>query len=1489
MEKGKFLLGVIVLGLVVSLLGFVLADDLIALQGNVQEGGVDLSSGDLQVVIYDAYSSGNIVYNSSNDFVGNISNGEYDVMLGNGSQKMNLEFNKNYYLELYVNGGIGYEIFSFNGMNRQVFQAGVGSINGTSINPAQINGTHIVENVDLLGNVSIENNLSVSGNISADTGFFNLAWSFLTGVPDLIFSLWGDSNANSLLVSNGTAVGYNESVFNESIVNVINDNGLANSSFDFNQSDLDLVYASVGTTWGDFNSTNFQDAFWLNVTEYNSTLLYEFNQSDLDLVYASANNQWLFNQSDLQYNFNQSDLDLVYASVGTTWGDFNSTNFQDAFNSNITPVLANNFNSTEFQEAFNSNITDSSIRLSELNVTDVFRVGSNTIEATTSGMNITGEVNFDGKWSDGGTTISGGSIWSQILYVYNISSLGVDNLYINGSSIPTFNDTFDFGNDTNNWRSAYFSQDVYISGVGSSKAWLFNQSDLQYNFNQSDLDLVYASVNNQWLFNQSDLQYNFNQSDLDLVYGKINGTDVNWNVSGTDIFPQSLGYSVGIGTTTPRYFTSADIALTIKGTRVGFENVGDTLNTGTAISSWSFMNEQAVHADKRIGAIDVRTGTNISAGSFVFYTRETDGTWNAGLTQDEEGNVGIGNDAPATALDIIGATDQDQMRLGQTTATQYKIGRDTSTGFLTFTGQQAGYVGYTFKNDDGSVDLQILDNGNIGIGTNNPTQLLQVAGNATINDNIRMGTTDGDYQQLRLGGGNSAGFLYGSYNKYADKVNLGYNYYADSAGSDVVNNAGGGTSRLSLGYSNIGLYVGGVNSEPTTLGLAVDSDGDVGIGTISPAYSLEVANSVTALNVSGNLYANSSSVGIGTSNPLGTLQLYNSGNSDGIVFDLQSNNPTIYSTDWGADLEFYTKNASSGTPRYNQLFLEDTGNVGIGTGTPSSALDVDGNIEIGTNWIGLDTYNHISPLTTDTDFFADYAQVFQIFKHTDDRGFEWRTTVAPLMTLNQSGEFIVNNSFYVKDDGNVGIGIDNPERVLHTVGDAILIERSGSTPGIITRRPDVVDDGTQISTWLVEGRDNNSALQYYGSLDVLVANDTDGEEDGDWKFRLARDGTLVDVFRIKGDTGNFGIGTDSPTQALEVNGNIDAEKFLINGVADKGLYNTTNTNVILGYDSGTYIDMRSTTIDYYKLGSWEYSMTNAAFYAYTNNSNTLGLYNKEWKNIYSVDAQISNNLNVLNGRVGIGTDSPASSLHIYENNFDAVTAGITLEQPDGSGDPQVQFLTTGISRWAIGLDNSEGDNFKISRTLSLETDTVLEIEEVEGNIGIGIVPTNLGYKLNIHDTNNYSYGIQSTAVSTDSGNSIAFRGNSDGGSSGNSYGFYGIASGYGGNYGIYGTATGGAINYGVYGKELGDNAYGILGYDSGVANYGGYFNVGGGEYGFYSVGTSIVEGTFTATDYKSGDGNLGITQNAVVMKSGYGLCTLTFEDGLLTASNCPIS
>ena len=53
---------------VFALAGVLAADDLMSLQGNVRQSGVNLDYGNLTVYIFDSISLGNLVYNSTGDF-----------------------------------------------------------------------------------------------------------------------------------------------------------------------------------------------------------------------------------------------------------------------------------------------------------------------------------------------------------------------------------------------------------------------------------------------------------------------------------------------------------------------------------------------------------------------------------------------------------------------------------------------------------------------------------------------------------------------------------------------------------------------------------------------------------------------------------------------------------------------------------------------------------------------------------------------------------------------------------------------------------------------------------------------------------------------------------------------------------------------------------------------------------------------------------------------------------------------------------------------------------------------------------------------------------------------------------------------------------------------------------------------------------------------------------------------------------------------------
>jgi hypothetical protein len=117
------------------------------------------------------------------------------------------------------------------------------------------------------------------------------------------------------------------------------------------------------------------------------------------------------------------------------------------------------------------------------------------------------------------------------------------------------------------------------------------------------------------------------------------------------------------------------------------------------------------------------------------------------------------------------------------------------------------------------------------VRANGGVSLNSLAG-VTLAGNVQIGTSSVDYRRLTLGGGNALGFLYGSYPVFGDGIHLSYNYYADTVGHAI--NAGGATSRVSVGYGTVVLAVSLINGGgPYTERLRADAAGVSVTGTFN--------------------------------------------------------------------------------------------------------------------------------------------------------------------------------------------------------------------------------------------------------------------------------------------------------------------------------------------------------------------------------------------------------------------------------------------------------------------------------------------------------------------------------------------------------------------------------------------------------------------------------------------------------------------------------
>jgi hypothetical protein len=198
----------------------------------------------------------------------------------------------------------------------------------------------------------------------------------------------------------------------------------------------------------------------------------------------------------------------------------------------------------------------------------------------------------------------------------------------------------------------------------------------------------------------------------------------------------------------------------------------------------------------------------------------------------------------------------------------------------------------------GSERLRVDSSGNLGIGTSSPTQRLEVSG---------------DIQQQ------NANYLRGRL-------------------------AVGTSTRLFGLNSANSLYVGGIDASQSeilfvrggTTQMTLDSSGNLGIGTSSPAYRLHVAGTGGfANNGNENLWL------IDTSGNRSSLQITGASNFFNANIDSASHG------------QFIWRSSNAYTER---MRLDTSGNLGIGTSSPGEKLDVNGGGKFGSGTGGVSLF-----------------------------------------------------------------------------------------------------------------------------------------------------------------------------------------------------------------------------------------------------------------------------------------------------------------------------------------------------------------------------------------------------------------------------------------------------------------------------------------------------------------------------------------------------
>jgi len=162
MNKVKIILIIVVMSYLVGAV-----DDLMSLQGKVDQSGVLVDSGDIVVEIWDSSSGGTLVYNSTGDFNNAIIGGFFDIVLGSGSNSLTLNLSQIYYMDIAIEG----QDIDWGGDERRQFQTTAGAPKFPE--ETILNNTLYTKDARVgIGDSSPGHTLSISGNLSLDSGEF---------------------------------------------------------------------------------------------------------------------------------------------------------------------------------------------------------------------------------------------------------------------------------------------------------------------------------------------------------------------------------------------------------------------------------------------------------------------------------------------------------------------------------------------------------------------------------------------------------------------------------------------------------------------------------------------------------------------------------------------------------------------------------------------------------------------------------------------------------------------------------------------------------------------------------------------------------------------------------------------------------------------------------------------------------------------------------------------------------------------------------------------------------------------------------------------------------------------------------------------------------------------------------------------------------------------------------------------------------------------
>ena len=981
------------------------------------------------------------------------------------------------------------------------------------------------------------------------------------------------------------------------------------------------------------------------------------------------------------------------------------------------------YTKTEADERFvnvEGDIMQGNLDMNLFNITNVKYLSVQTISSTTvSGdLDVTNTFRVGGGFGSGGLTIyPNGTIMTNgdIVFSGDISTVNVTNYNITGNMTPSLDAEYTIGNATRRWKEIWFydkiydynttyfidlddvTQSLYAAGALYQRGGqlvidvdnIVNYAVTSLNGFVGSVDILgnspitVSSSNNQITIG---LQYDSNTLDVGAnglyvidKYVDITGDTMqgNINMSGYNITDVN---SINIGDVLLRTGIATNYLAIRLPDDSGFANIQASVG--------AFYSHVWSPALKYGGDINIMT-TSGSNGDLIF---STNGTEVMRIT--ESGNVGIGTTSPEAKLHVEGnalftkgiyihpsqASDSFIELYGYNGSTwrsniRVKDVSEDWTYYLIAKASSTGNVGsdrmwsFEFKDPNGTyyIPLQIFPGKiyitkNVGIGTSSPSYKLHII------------TPGSGVTGLMIEAPDSYG-VWLSFKNVDRRWDIGI----DSLENFRIADNTGDTYPLIIEPGT-----------PTNT-LYLDSSGNIGVGTNSPSYELDVSGSIHS---TGTIYANSI---------VHDDRIFTVGNENNLLgVSFLSPNPFGFASVY--KVEYY--NATAGTwvditNDYNWQYLTDLKATEIAVNEFEANSDNTYRfwIDTGTSYRFI-TYivmfarhiYYLKSVKVESSSYSDFSSdvntrldwsgsvghwdqisLWRLSSHTaDDRYVRITITVnvgtsAPkfreFMAISKGDIYSVMEGYLPFDwdynknvflSGSLGVGTASPSYTLDVNG---TLGTSGN----------IYPGGS-----IIFPSDLPTAIKFPSSTQDFHIENLNG------KFRIVRTGVDYAI-SINGTDKLLGIWNDNPEFTVDISGETAIRGNLIFPVANSRIEAKQNFTIRLDRDyEGDYyfIITRSDLTPIFTVS--EAGVVEASKLTDIND------------NTYYVDPSASPSA-ILAGKVGIQTTSPNGVLHVYEPS-----GGTTIEVESASGYwPEIVFAIAGTNKGLIGVSSNSPNLFYI--------------------------------------------------------------------------------------------------------------------------------------------------------------------------------------------------